>query len=245
MATIANTLAPSADWTKRFEEEGAVLLRGLLDAAHQSMAKGWLSALAARAANIPESYQPELEPLYQQEAPSLRKVRRLAWNDPKFWGDFFQSSGLSTLVRTLVDDPVLIFHACFFKPKGIGTAVGFHQDQALWPHLYNGAVTLWLALDATDEDNGALLGVPSSQKRGLLPHCPTLSHPWHPVIRLDGADLPQPQVWRMAAGDGLAWHRYYAHGSGPNRSSRDRCGMVMVFAPEITAGAAVDRFHLR
>jgi ectoine hydroxylase-related dioxygenase (phytanoyl-CoA dioxygenase family) len=35
----------------------------------------------------------------------------------------------------------------------------------------------------------------------------------------------------LATGDAVGWHRYTVHGSGENRSSRSRKGVVVVFAP--------------
>jgi hypothetical protein len=230
------------------EDFGAKRIPNLLAANYRKSALKWLGRLEGQGRSVPSSYMPEFERGTQGSADagtSLRKVRRLFWNDPAFWGDFIRESGIADCAKTLLEKPALIFHAAFLKPRVVGSAVGFHQDQGLWPRPFPGAISIWIALDEANEQNGCLLGVPGSQKHGLLPHVRSADHSWHPVVPLQELNLEAPRAISMSAGDGVAWHRYFVHGSGPNRSEQDRRGVVMVFAPlNETAFLAADVHQL-
>ena len=235
------------DYGRAIERDGVAVLPGVLGGALIADAKDWLAKVERQGRSIPESYQPEFEPgPADDESTPPRKLRRLLWNDRPFWQDFLARSGLADLARALVPSPVLIFHAAFLKPRRVGSHVGFHQDQALWDRVHPGAVSIWVALEESNAGNGALKGFPGSHTGGEIEHAESEDHPWHPVIDVERAGLGQPRDLSVGAGDAVAWHRYFVHGSGPNRSDSDRRGMVMVFASE-AHGPVIepDRHRLR
>lgn len=228
------------------EEEGVTVMPGLLSATLVGEAKQWLAGVESLGNAIPASYQPEFEPSEPGARVPPRKLRRLLWNDRPFWQDFLRRSGLDDLARSLVRAPVMIFHAAFLKPRRIGSHVGFHQDQALWDRPHPGAVTIWVALEDSTAENGALEGFPGSHERGEIQHVECERHPWHPVIDVDSAGLGEPRLLAVEAGGSVAWHPYFVHGSGPNRSEHDRRGMVMVFASEADGPVIEpDRYRIR
>jgi non-haem Fe2+, alpha-ketoglutarate-dependent halogenase len=48
--------------------------------------------------------------------------------------------------------------------------VPWHQDLADWPLSPPRALTVWIAFDDTDEENGCMRVIPGTHRRGLLPH---------------------------------------------------------------------------
>jgi ectoine hydroxylase-related dioxygenase (phytanoyl-CoA dioxygenase family) len=139
-------------------------------------------------------------------------------------------AGLPELAYHLVGAPVaLTFHAAFLKPSEVGTSVALHQDQALWKHDYQNAVSVWVALTPAKRGNGCLIGCPGSHERGLIPHVDIFDHPWHRGIDSLTEGLVQPVPYELDPGDALVWHRHFVHGSGRNLSADPRWGMVMVF----------------
>ena len=61
----------------------------------------------------------------------------------------------------------------FNKPPGYGKASPAHQDGAYFMLEPNEAVTMWLALDEVDEENGCLRYSPCSHLTGIHPHART------------------------------------------------------------------------
>ena len=214
--------------------DGWGLCGAVVEPARLAAIRDWLAAASLRAPEVP-GLQAEFEkdPLIGGR---VRKLRRLFWNDPEFWGPMLRESGLAELALSAVGrDATLVFHAGFLKSSGGGAATPFHQDCAFWRYDYPGAVSMWLALDDTDEENGCMALCPGSHVRPLLPH------------RLHQADWVQPGIdlaahglvarpMPMAAGDVLIWDRKMVHGSAANSSQRPRWGVVMVVADGGCAG---------
>jgi non-heme Fe2+,alpha-ketoglutarate-dependent halogenase len=92
-------------------------------------------------------------------------------------------------------------------------------------------VTVWLAIDDTDEENAAMQFVPQTHDRGHLE--------WRKAkgsVVLDqeivGIEtMGEPFSNNLAAGQ-LSLHAdMLAHGSPPNQSSRRRCGLTIRYCP--------------
>jgi len=221
---------------------GIASVPGLLDSTQLSAAREWLARLIALGDQLPASYEPEFEP-GALDAPRVRKLRRLYWNDPAFWSPLLVISRIAEVARKLVGaDVALVFHAAFLKPARAGSPVALHQDQALWRYVYPNAVSIWVALARAGADNGALLGCPRSHEAGLLPHKPISGHPWHGGVDWAAEGLAAPVRYDVSPGDALAWHRYFVHGSGPNVGEDDRWATVFVFVDRTQPGVvATDR----
>jgi hypothetical protein len=225
---------------KRLVADGWVLLAGAVAGAEVATARQWLD----RATTGPAL----LDRLQAQfDAPGVpRKLRRIFWADPSFWASWIHRSGLRDAALALVgSDPALVFHAAFLKPAGVGGAVGFHQDQALWEATLPGAYSFWMPLEAADSTNGGIIVCPGSHRDGLVPHVPDASHPWHDVVDLKaGGIVPLPVA--STPGDVVVWDRFLVHGSDANVSGRSRRAMVLVFAPdtEQTRAQAADPISL-
>jgi ectoine hydroxylase-related dioxygenase (phytanoyl-CoA dioxygenase family) len=214
-------------------EQGWYLSRQGYGEAYRLAALEWLRSAAAHAESD-QGLEAQFEEGYLAGKRPVRKMRRLFWNDPQFWKENLEASGVFQLARTLVPgETTLILHATFMKSREVGSTVGLHQDQALWDNPYPGAVSVWIALTDSMPVNGCLIFYPDTHHCGLIPHTPDPADPWHPIVTedtLNRIELNTPREVPMAAGDILSWHRYMVHGSGPNRSDHDRIGTVLVFA---------------
>ena len=111
---------------------------------------------------------------YWREGVSLPLATREicnGWKADEFVASVVLSSSLGNLVSDLMgwscgarlaQDDVL------WKPAGGGAAIGFHQDgqyiSEQFAPLADNSVTLWMALDDTDSENGAVQYVPGSHR---------------------------------------------------------------------------------
>lgn len=122
------------------------------------------------------------------------------------------------LTMLLAKEPYAVQSMLYFKPPGSrGQAI--HQDNFYLRVEPGTCMAAWLALDATDEDNGCMMLVPGS-------------HTW-PILCTEKADtrlsftditvpLPeaiQPLPVRMQPGDVLFFNGSVVHGSMPNRTT--------------------------
>ncbi|KAL2077576.1 hypothetical protein ACEWY4_027080 [Coilia grayii] len=127
----------------------------------------------------------------------------------------------------------------FAREEGIEKAglpfVAWHQDMRYWGLDGGPVLSVWLALDDSLEDNGALQVIPGSHCSGLLPHCQ--SQRWgnmlsvnqeipEELVNTDKAVLCPLLAGQMSVHDGLL-----VHASDPNMSDRRRCGFVIRYVP--------------
>jgi ectoine hydroxylase-related dioxygenase (phytanoyl-CoA dioxygenase family) len=209
--------------------DGVSRLGQVFDQGQIAVIQSRLKDLIGLGSNIDAGYDPTFEPT--ADGKTLRKLRRLFWNDPDFWSAQILSSRIIDIAQIILGAPVsMIFHAAFLKPASVGTPVALHQDQFLWDRDFPNAVNIWVAITPSQIENGCLIGCPGSHKQGPLPHNAIPEHPWHPGVDWKSSGLVQPVPYTLHAGDGLAWDRWFVHGSGPNQSAAPRWGVVMAFA---------------
>ncbi|XP_010866942.2 probable alpha-ketoglutarate-dependent hypophosphite dioxygenase [Esox lucius] len=113
--------------------------------------------------------------------------------------------------------------------------VAWHQDMRYWGIAGGPVLSVWLALDDSVADNGALQVIPGSHCSGMLPHRPasrlgnmlTVNQeiPGE-LVQTEQALLCPLLAGQMSIHDGLL-----VHGSDPNTSSRRRCGFVVRYIP--------------
>ncbi len=226
----------------RYEEQGFLELGSLVDPADVATINELFESLDT-GARLPASWEPQYDESTGERR--LRKLRRLLWNRPEFFAPILCRAGLPEIAEAVIGpNAVVVFSAAFLKPARIGTAVGLHQDQALWSKDYPSAFSAWIALTDVGPHNGGLAGRPSSH-HAILPHSNDPEHPWHPTLAAVADALRAPHDFILNPGDVVMWDRLFAHSSAANYSDRDRRGMVVVFADGGAEGFdPIDRMSL-
>lgn len=141
---------------------------------------------------------------------------------------------LDLVEQVLGPDVILWGSQLFCKPAGTGLRVPWHQDGHFWPIRPLATCTLWLALDAVDAENSAMLYVPGSQRtRTLYPHADQQSEEsaLNAEMLPGDVDLERVAVDALEAGAFSLHDVYLVHGSEPNRSARRRAGFVIRYMP--------------
>lgn len=101
---------------------------------------------------------------------TLKQIQSLYDHDPLFREMMF-GSRFEQLASALLADAVVGKNMQFFnKPPQIGQPTPAHQDGYYFMLDPNEAVTMWLALEPVDEENGCVRYVRGSHRRGLRPH---------------------------------------------------------------------------
>ena len=127
-----------------------------------------------------------------------------------------------------------------YKPPKVGGPTDWHQDHPYWPIIQPAdLVSVWVALDDVDVENGCMWMVPGSHKWG--PHKGG-------TIGTNPADFsPMPDLSQLPAGVDVTavpmpvkkghagiHHCLTWHGSPPNRSDRGRPGIAVHYMPGYT-----------
>ena len=122
----------------------------------------------------------------------------------------------------------------FCKLPGDTKQVSWHQDASYWPITPSKTVTVWLAIDDADTENGAMKVIPKSHLHGQI----IFEHSRKEEQNVLGQTVKDAEDYGLApvdfeikAGQISLHSDLLLHGSAPNQSDRRRCGLTMRFVP--------------
>jgi ectoine hydroxylase-related dioxygenase (phytanoyl-CoA dioxygenase family) len=224
-------------YLEHYREHGYAVVRGVFAPSEVAELAAAFDRLYARGLTYPKSFRHQ-NVLFRVAGDGTggRVVRMVQWpsyiepvlaryrTDPRL---------LAILAPLLGRDLKQIINQMHWKPPGIrGGEFGYHQDirfrrpRAAYRAPATSYVQTGIAIDPHDARNGAMTMLPGSHRRGEL----QLTADGRVMDRaLSDADLralgldPAAKVdLCLEPGDVALWHLYTVHGSGPNRSDRDR-----------------------
>lgn len=136
------------------------------------------------------------------------------------------------LVEPLLGPNIALFSShALCKPPVDGKRVPWHQDSFYWKHLLSpmNVVTVWLAIDASDEDNGAMRVIPASQFAGDVSYdsVDVTTNTFPKEISRQFINEAESVTLSLAPNHASLHTAGLFHGSAPNRSHRRRCGYTM------------------
>jgi non-haem Fe2+, alpha-ketoglutarate-dependent halogenase len=137
-------------------------------------------------------------------------------------------------VRDLLGEDVIGWGAHFFcKMPGDGKLVDWHQDCSYWPLTPTKAVTVWLAIDDADLDNGCMEVFAGSHTYWLIDY--EVSDESSGNVLDQTVNNPEQYGRLLAtplrAGQMSIHSDLLVHGSRPNTSNRRRCGLTLRYCP--------------
>lgn len=144
-------------------------------------------------------------------------------------------------VQQLIGPNVLFWFSQFVTkfPDGNSGKSEFpwHQDNGYSKGITPATnITVWVALDAVDEQNGCVYVLPGSHKQGLLDHT-TKGESWHLRIEVDGDGIPA----NLQPGEAVAFTGLTLHRSKLNLTDNPRRGFFMEYADaDAIEGASTD-----
>jgi ectoine hydroxylase-related dioxygenase (phytanoyl-CoA dioxygenase family) len=153
--------------------------------------------------------------------------------------DILTNERIVSLVADLLGPDVIGWGSHYFcKLPGDEKEVDWHQDASYWPLSHTHAVTVWLAIDECDVENGCMQFIAGSHRMGHLLHDPSGGSATSVLGRGikgigdhgDVVDNP------LRAGQVSIHSDLLVHGSAPNRSARRRCGLTLRYCtPDVRA----------
>ena len=121
----------------------------------------------------------------------------------------------------------------FAKMPNDATAVYWHQDASFWALTPSKVLTVWIAIDDVDVENGAMKVFPGTHRLGPIPfdwvtdeEDGVLNQHVHNPERYG-----DPVSIELKAGQISLHTDMLLHGSQPNPSDRRRCGLTIRYMP--------------
>ena len=142
------------------------------------------------------------------------------------------------MVEQVLGPNIALWNSSFFaKPARDGYETPWHQDGEYWPLRPLATCSVWIAVDASNSENGCLRVVKGSHKARKLRSHHTNANPeltLHQEIDDDEIDLAEAVDLELEAGQISLHDVYLTHGSLANRSERPRRGMTLRYMPTST-----------
>jgi phytanoyl-CoA hydroxylase len=223
----------SAERQKLFEVDGFVALRQFLRGAQ-------LHDLLANVDRLVRDIVPQLpreHAFYEDRSDvgTLKQVQHMEDHDPSFH-ELLTASRFRETAELLLRGPVVPMNLQYFnKPPKVGRPTPPHQDGYYFMLDPCEAVTMWLALDDVDTENGCVRYVPGSQNRGMREHSRTQTLGFsqgivdYPTSEDVNLEVPVP----AKAGDLLIHNSLTIHRADGNQSpTRSRRALGLVYYSE-------------
>ncbi len=171
---------------------------------------------------------------FQEASRSSYAIDRYQDTIPEIW-DIARNESIIVYVRDLLGTNFVCWATHYFcKLPGDDKSVSWHQDASYWPLTPSKTVTVWLAVDDADVENGCMKVIPGSHKFGQIKSRksgPDEKNILSQTIE-NALGYGEPPVnIELKAGEFSMHSDLLLHSSPPNRSDKRRCGLTLRYAP--------------
>ncbi|MBA3482722.1 MAG: phytanoyl-CoA dioxygenase family protein [Pirellulales bacterium] len=205
---------------ERFDNDGYVILREFFDADELAALRSELDRLIREVA----PKMPREHVFYEDKhRPDTLKQLQMLHTHDQYFHDLFLGGQVERLAETLLNDKVFGRNLQYFsKPPGVGQPTPPHQDGYYFKLSPCEALTMWLALDHVDDENGCVRYVRGSNQRGMRTHARSGVLGFSQAMTDYGLpeDLENEVDMPASPGDLLVHHALTIHSAGANLSSR-------------------------
>lgn len=160
---------------------------------------------------------------------TIHNINNYVKNGPVI--DFSKNKKILSVVSYILNGRVKVRNIEFFlKPKKTGLKSPFHQDNAYWNFSNKKEVlNAWIACSESNFKNGGMCYYIKSHKLGLLNH--EISYAPGSSEKIPSKKLKTIKLKKfypkLNEGDCILHHSEVIHGSSPNKSNKDRVGLVI------------------
>jgi phytanoyl-CoA hydroxylase len=234
----------TSDLRTQFQQDGYVFIPGFLNPSE-------LTELYSELKRFIHTVVPKMPPeeVYyedKQRPDTLKQLQRMNEQDAYF-AKLFLGGKLERLAETLLADRVVGKNLQYFnKPPGVGQPTPPHQDGYYFKLKPPEALTMWLALDAVDAENGCVRYVRGSHTRGMRPHAKTGVLGFSQGITDYGRPEDAEIMFPAQPGDLLAHHALTIHRADGNRSAtrtRRSLGFIYYAASAMEDRATINEYQ--
>ncbi|HTN06178.1 phytanoyl-CoA dioxygenase family protein [Agriterribacter sp.] len=222
--------ANAASLKKSFNENGYVFIPGFLPEVE-------IDALNSRIENFIRDTVPAMARNHvfyedQNDSSTLKQMQDMEKYDAYF-KTLAVGSKYEQLAKALLGEDVICKTVEYFnKPPRIGKPTPPHQDGYYFMLDPQQAVTMWLALEKVDEENGCVKYIKGSHKKGMRTHGRTTTLGFSQGIVDFGTeeDIKKEIAFPANPGDLLVHHSLTIHRAGANTTaSRTRKAMGLIY----------------
>jgi hypothetical protein len=220
-----NAARLTPDDLKRYQEDGYLLVRGML-----SPAEVGLLGKTAREDRILDQHASA------RADGEGGTVRLSLWNHPTdtIYGMIARSESLVSYAEQILEGEVYHYHSkMIMKDAKVGGAWTWHQDYGYWYQngvLFPLITTASIAVDPATRENGCIQVIRGSHHAGRIEHVLTGDQAGADMERVEKLLERQERVYvEMEPGDTLFFHANLLHRSDRNNSEHPRWAMAVCY----------------
>lgn len=226
---VAERLMDFSELQNRFQRDGYAVIRGMLSKDEAAQASSRVERLIREVLPVSD----KVTAMYEDKSKpaTIKQIQGLAAAD-SFFAQMQTSDRFMRLAEALLDGPVTPTEVQWFgKWPQLGKATPPHQDGYYFMLEPNEAVTMWLALDRVDDENGCVRYIPGSHRTGMRTHARTDVVGFSQGITDYGPDdRRRERSVHAQPGDLIVHHSLTIHAAGANQTSdRPRRALGMVY----------------
>ena len=213
------------DDLKRYQEDGYLLVRGMLNSAEVE-----LLGKTAREDRVLDQHASG------RADGEGGTVRLSLWNHPTdtIYGMIARSESMVSRAEEILEGEVYHYHSkMIMKDARVGGAWAWHQDYGYWYQngvLFPLLTSAFIAVDPATRQNGCLQVIRGSHHAGRIEHSLTGDQAGASMERVDELLKRLELVYvEMEPGDTLFFHANLLHRSDKNNSERPRWSMIVCY----------------
>lgn len=232
-SSISTAMKSKANIKAEFQENGYLFIPGFLTKEEVANINKNFSRVIKEV--IPGMAENKVFYEDKTDTATLKQVMDIHTHDV-FFNDVLSNGKFKDLAEFLLDDKVIGKNLEYFnKPPLIGKPTPPHQDGYYFMLDPSVAVTMWMALEQADEENGCVKYVKGSHLKGMRPHGRTKTLGFSQGIIDFGTDddLQNEIAFPAQPGDLLVHHSLTIHRAGGNTTAnRDRKALGLIYFGE-------------
>lgn len=217
---------------RQYQEQGYVLLPGALSADDVRELQATTDRIAAQAKGMTEEGAMfDFEAAHTPEAPMVQRIKKPHRIDPLYFA-LAKHPAIFPLVQRICGENMRLSHTKInMKAAREGSPLEWHQDWAFAPHTNMSTCVASVMIDDVSLENGAMQVLPGSHLGPLLEHHdPELGFVGAVDVVAQNVDLSNAASLVGPAGTVSLHHPMTMHGSGTNRSGRQRRILFLEYA---------------
>lgn len=181
----------------------------------------------------------QLESMYEAKRENKSELTHFPhWDTPHFedkrFLDYLLSDEVLDLVEPIIGPNIALWSGGFIcKDPMDGIQTPWHEDSSYWNGRLSGydIVTVWLALDQTRVENGAMGVIPGSHVDGFSEY-EEVDHKTNVFgSQIKNLDPSKAVYFELERGECSLHHAGIIHGGPGNESPMRRCGFTMRYFP--------------
>lgn len=145
--------------------------------------------------------------------------------------DFLLADEVLDLVEPILGPDIALWSSHFIcKDPFVGRATPWHEDSAYWRKRVDGfeqIVTVWLALDRSNKDNGCMRVIPGTHDNGFSDYVAVDGQVNTFNTQIKGVDESKAVYFELEPGECSLHDSRIVHGATANTSPLRRCGYTM------------------